>query len=218
MLRYMDDRCTATEANLIYSVRTRQDILFEKELRELSWRLPKFRYVATVTKPDPDWTGPSGRLSRELITAHVRDVASAVFFLCGPEAFMQSAQEILKSLGVEPTRIKRESFGGQEAEADRTVAAWVEFAHARKSCDIPPGATLLEAAEGCGVAIPNDCRQGQCGTCKARLLEGEVRMDAEDGLDPALKAQGYVLTCVGRAQGQMRRRRADRARNRAVAA
>jgi ferredoxin len=55
-----------------------------------------------------------------------------------------------------------------------------------------------------GIHIPYGCRQGQCGTCATRLLGGEVRMDREDGLDPALKAQGYVLTCVGRAQGNVR--------------
>jgi ferredoxin len=47
------------------------------------------------------------------------------------------------------------------------------------------------------------CRQGQCGPCVTRLLSGEVRMDAEDGLDPALRRQGDVLTCVGRAQGDV---------------
>jgi ferredoxin len=54
------------------------------------------------------------------------------------------------------------------------------------------------------VAIPSSCRQGQCGTCATRLLAGEVRMDAEDGLDLELRRQGYILTCVGRAQGDVR--------------
>ena len=73
-----------------------------------------------------------------------------------------------------------------------------------KSGVIPEGSTLLEAAERYGVTIPSSCRQGQCGTCATRLLAGEVRMDAEEGLDPELRRQGYVLTCVGRAKGDVR--------------
>jgi ferredoxin len=52
--------------------------------------------------------------------------------------------------------------------------------------------------------IPFGCRQGQCGTCATRLLAGDVRMDAEDGLDPELRRQGFILPCVGRGQGDVR--------------
>jgi ferredoxin len=66
------------------------------------------------------------------------------------------------------------------------------------------GQTLLEEAEEQGIAIPSSCRQGQCGTCKTKLLEGDVRMDAEAGLDSESRAQGFVLTCVGRAHGTVK--------------
>jgi ferredoxin len=66
------------------------------------------------------------------------------------------------------------------------------------------GQTLLQAAEECGVNIPSGCRQGQCGTCKIKLLEGNVHMDAEQGLSRDLKEQGYVLTCVGHAKGPVK--------------
>jgi len=62
----------------------------------------------------------------------------------------------------------------------------------------------LAAATENGVPIPSACRQGQCGTCKTRLLEGSVRMTAEDGLDPDSRARGYILTCVGHAEGNVR--------------
>jgi ferredoxin len=62
--------------------------------------------------------------------------------------------------------------------------------------------SLLEAAEANGLALPFGCRQGQCGTCATRLLEGHV--DSPDGVDPRFKSQGYVLLCVSRAQGAVR--------------
>jgi ferredoxin len=71
-------------------------------------------------------------------------------------------------------------------------------------CNIRAGQTLLEVAEEYGVAIPSSCRQGQCGTCKTKLLGGNLRMDAEEGLDPDSRAQGFVLTCVGRADSDLK--------------
>jgi ferredoxin len=80
----------------------------------------------------------------------------------------------------------------------------VEFARSGKTCMIRSDQTLLDAAEEHGITIPSSCRQGQCGTCKTKLLAGNVRMDAEDGLDPYWRAQGFVLTCVGHADGAVK--------------
>jgi ferredoxin len=101
----------------------------------------------------------------------------------------------------------QESFGGSVPKTAQTLSvaaeteAVVEFVRSGKTCTVRNGQTILEAAEDQGVAIPSSCRQGQCGTCKTRLLEGDVRMDAEEGLNPDSRAEGFVLTCVGHAYG-----------------
>jgi len=77
----------------------------------------------------------------------------------------------------------------------------VEFARSCKTCTVRSGQTLSEAAEEHAIGIPSSCRQGQCGTCKTKLLAGNVRMNAEEGLDPDSRAHGFVLTCVGHANG-----------------
>jgi len=110
---------------------------------------------------------------------------------------------------VQPERIMQESFGSPLPKSSpRNPAAEtgveVEFVRSGKRCLIRGGQTVLEAAEERGVPIPSSCRQGQCGTCKTKLLEGEVRMDAEDGLDADSKALGFVLTCVGYARGAVK--------------
>ena len=53
-----------------------------------------------------------------------------------------------------------------------------------------------------GVTVSRNSRR-QCGTCATRVLDGDVEMEVEDGLDPALRAQGYRLLCVGRARGSV---------------
>jgi glycine betaine catabolism B len=79
----------------------------------------------------------------------------------------------------------------------------VEFVRSAKTSTVRSGQTLLETAEEMGLTIPFSCRQGQCGTCKTKLLAGNVRMDAEQGLDDDSRAQGFVLMCVGHADGDV---------------
>jgi ring-1,2-phenylacetyl-CoA epoxidase subunit PaaE len=57
------------------------------------------------------------------------------------------------------------------------------------------GSTLLDAAMRAGADLPFSCKGGVCSTCKARLLEGEVDMEVNYGLEPDEIAAGYVLTC-----------------------
>jgi ring-1,2-phenylacetyl-CoA epoxidase subunit PaaE len=42
---------------------------------------------------------------------------------------------------------------------------------------------------------PFACKGGVCGTCRARLVEGEVAMDQNWALEDEELARGYVLTC-----------------------
>jgi ferredoxin-NADP reductase len=209
MLRYIDDLCLQIPATLLYCVRTVGDIMFERELKELRSRLKNFQYHVLLSQPHAEWRGPRGHVSREFIENAVGDLASPDFFLCGPPPFMDASRTILTAMGVAPERIRQESFGSaplknlhQDPAPQSGVV--IEFARSGKTCVVRSGQTVLEAAEEHGVPIPSSCRQGQCGTCKTRLLEGEVRMRAEDGLDPDSKALGFVLTCVGHAHGAVK--------------
>jgi ferredoxin-NADP reductase len=214
MLRYIDDLCLETTVTLLYCVRTSSDIMFHGELKELRARLKNFRYHLLLSQPHTEWSGPRGRVSREFIESTLTDLESQDFFICGPPPFMEVTREILTGLGVEPEHIRQESFGSsvlksaqQSAQPDSVAAdteSVVEFVRSGRVCSTRAGQTLLEVAEEHGVAIPSSCREGQCGTCKTKLLSGNVRMDAEEGLDPDSRAQGFVLTCVGRANGAVR--------------
>jgi ferredoxin len=123
---------------------------------------------------------------------------------------MDASRTILVGLGVKPERILQESFGSSAPKNPQPVSATaetgviVEFARSGRTCAVRSGQTLLETAEEHGIGIPSSCRQGQCGTCKTKLLGGNVRMDAEAGLDPDSRAQGFVLTCVGHADGDVK--------------
>ena len=81
--------------------------------------------------------------------------------------------------------------------------ATVTFEQSGQSGTLKPKQTVLEAAEALGVSIPFQCRQGTCGTCKCRLLEGEVTMRTRDALSGEDEADGYILACQARATGDV---------------
>jgi len=210
MLRYIDDLCLETTATLLYCVRTSNDIMFERELKQLRSRLRNFRYHVLLSQPDPEWSGPRGHVSREFIENTISGIELQHFFLCGPRPFMDASHAILTGLAVSPKRIMQESFGSpslsnaQPFPASAGTDAMVELIPSGKTYALRNGQTLLEAADENGVGIPSSCRREQCGICKTKLLAGNVHMDAEEGLDPESRAQGFVLTCVGHADGDVR--------------
>ena len=206
MLCYIDDLKLATPVTLLYCVRTAADIIFQNELARLHTSLPNFKYEVCLSRPDPAWNGPSGRLTAEFVTQHVIDLDSPTFFLCGPKGFMDNARQILSTLGVNQERILQESFGESKRSTEfRTQQApsaeTVVFMRSQKVCQASAGSTLLDVAEQNDVQIPYDCRQGLCGTCATRVLSGTVQMDVEAGLTPEQKKAGYVLPCVSRVSG-----------------
>lgn len=208
IIRYIDDCRLATPVTLLYCVRTENDIIFEAELEKLRTSVPNFNYGVSLSNPNETWRGPKGHLTQEFICQYVPDLNAPTFFLCGPKGFMESARQILTSLGVAQSRITQESFGESRgareiSQAVARVVDTIEFARSQRTCAGVPGCSLLELAEANGVQIPFGCRQGQCGTCATRLLSGSVQMDTETGLSAEQKDAGYVLPCVSRAQGSV---------------
>ena len=55
---------------------------------------------------------------------------------------------------------------------------------------------ILEVAQEAHVEIETDCEQGFCGSCKVKLLSGEVNMESDEGLDEADLEQNMILPCV----------------------
>ena len=55
--------------------------------------------------------------------------------------------------------------------------------------------SILDAASAAGLEVPFSCTSGVCGTCRAKLIEGAVRMERNFALDKAEVAAGFVLTC-----------------------
>ncbi len=74
-----------------------------------------------------------------------------------------------------------------------------------RSFSVAPGQSLLDAALGASLNLPHSCKGGNCGSCRARLLQGEVYYPNGRplGLSDGEMAEGFVLLCQARARGDL---------------
>src|SRR3954469_716599 len=66
-----------------------------------------------------------------------------------------------------------------------------------------PNESVLDAAQRAGLEVPFSCRKGVCGTCKGRVISGEVRAFAGDALGSAERAESQVLFCNSRPRSDL---------------
>jgi ferredoxin-NADP reductase len=230
IIRYLTDRSFPGEIFLLYGARTTEDFIFREELEYLQKRHPNLRIAATMSRAEGTaWMGATGSLSKEFIARAVPEIARRQIHLCGPPPMMEAVKAALAELGVSKEQIKTEAFGpargvtpGTRAPlpppaptpsparpavpaeaAPRIATAEVQFTKSGKTGPLAPDQSVLEAAEAIGVPIDYSCRVGICGTCKARLLKGEVTMEVEEGLPPDEKARGMILACQAKSVGNL---------------
>jgi NADH oxidoreductase Hcr len=212
MLRHAVDSEPMRPVTLVYSVRTVEDIAFREELTLLDRRHPQFRTFIAVTDGAAQNGLFPGRINETLLSTVVPDIVDAVCLLCGPQPMLDSMTALLTSMGVPRPQISFEIFqtaiaasgtaGSIPADAGGAydVPHQVRFNRSGITTDIAAGQTMLEAAEACGADIPSLCRAGVCGTCRTRVLKGDVNC-ASQILDEEDRNDGFVLPCVTHVEG-----------------
>jgi glycine betaine monooxygenase B len=201
MLRHASATEPDRRVTLLFSVRSEHDVPFEHEIAEIARRHPQVRVAITVTRAAGPTTHRVGRLDESMIRETLTSPADSLCYLCGPTPMVDAARAALIAVGVPAAQIHDEVFqaavaiGAKSASGHSAVRARLAFDRSHLVVDVPQGATLLEAAESAGVRIPSLCRSGVCGTCKTRLISGDVQFSS-DAVDADERAQGYILPCV----------------------
>jgi ferredoxin-NADP reductase len=197
----------------VHSARTPVDIVFRKELERLVALSPRLRtfFQCESIGEEKDWAGPTGRLTLQQLSEWVPDYAEREVFTCGPGGYMSAVQTLLREGGHAPARYHQESFDFSAGAAASDVAApqpssneasqgtfTVKLSRSSKTFTMSASETVLAAAKKAGVAIPSSCSQGICGTCKTKVLEGEVEMKANGGIREREIQNGFRLLCCSR--------------------
>jgi ferredoxin-NADP reductase/Fe-S-cluster-containing hydrogenase component 2 len=208
--RYLTETGWPGSITLILGFRAARDFIFRDELERLTALNPNLGVTVTMSQAEAGvWLGRRGRIDAELL-ATVADLALRTVHICGPPAMMDAVRRAVRELGVDETRIKTEAFGTvtRDPSAKRVraseIGGTVMFQASDTSVQASADATVLDVADGAGVFIDSACRSGTCGSCRVKLVSGDVRMAVDDALTAQDKEDGYILACQATVRGAVR--------------
>ena len=196
--------------SLLYGNRTAGSVMFADELADLKDRWgPRFDLVHVLSREPRDVELFSGRLDaerlRRLLTVLVPVDGVDHVWLCGPLAMVTDAREVLAELGVDRARVHVELFHVDEPPPvvrrpgttydGPTSEVTVVLDGRSTTAAMPRDVPLLDAAQASRADLPFACKGGVCGTCRARVTEGEVEMRRNYALEADEVERGDVLTC-----------------------
>lgn len=207
-------RDPACRVSLVHSVRTSADALLADELAELKdLFVDRFSVLYVLTREDRGLgEGPlgaridAGGLSRLLAALDARPTPDTTFALCGPPGLVDTARQTLKDRGADPALVRWELFtatGTPETTApvpgpgETRVTALLGGRH-RLATALPQDTSILDALLRAHPDVPYACREGVCGSCRAKVLSGQVAAEGQYALDERDRAAGYTLVCRAR--------------------
>jgi ring-1,2-phenylacetyl-CoA epoxidase subunit PaaE len=200
---------------LIYGNRSLRSTMFKEEIEDLKNRhLTRVVLHHVFSEEHTDAPINMGLMNRDKIDAFLRTIVPAASidhaYICGPFQMNDEAEAALLGAGVPQERLHIERFGIAQ-QPDGKVGAVV---HEAKPGDAEQARitiirdglrreiefrrdqpSILDCASAAGLEVPFSCTSGVCGTCRAKVVEGDVRMERNFALDKHEVAAGFVLTC-----------------------
>jgi ferredoxin-NADP reductase len=203
----------------VHSARTPDDIIFARELDLIAATQGNFRtsFVCERLGSRTNWPGVTGFLSLPLLKLIAPDFMEREIFTCGPAPYMKAVRDLLNEAGLDSKQYHEESFSFEtliddapelladvmptpsvEEIAPQTSTFAVSFTRSNREIACGPDQHVLEAARQAGVRLPASCTQGMCGTCKVKLVSGQVEMKHNGGIRQREIDQGMVLLCCSK--------------------
>lgn len=204
----------------VQSARRLVDLAFRAEVDTLiETAAGALTAVRLLSQPETGgWQGEglqaSGRIDLALLKS-LLPFDDFDFYLCGPASFTQALYDGLRAMHIRDERIHAETFGPstltrtrdqlsaglQQPPASTTSVAVVFEKSAKEGRWQPDGGSLLELAESRGLSPEYSCRGGSCGTCKTRLISGQVHYPVPPADMP--QADHVLICCAVPASGPL---------------
>ena len=196
---------------VFYGNRRTDTVMFADELADLKDRYgTRLQLVHVLSREPRDTELTSGRLDatrlRTLVHAFVDPAHVDHWWLCGPHGMVTDARAVLTDLGVPPQKMHQELFyvdevppepvrGDEQRVTGPSCEVTVVLDGRSTPLTLPRDVPILDSAQQVRGDLPFACKGGVCGTCRARLTDGEVTMRRNYALEPGEVEAGYVLTC-----------------------
>jgi len=196
---------------LFYGNRSTESMLFREALEQLKDQfIERLSVFHVISGEEQDIPILYGRLDGEKVRVLLRSLVPAAMidhvFICGPTGMSDEIEATCREIGISEDRIHIERFVSGLGGKPRPKAvvppgappkAFVALVIDGKRREVPvaEGEAILDAALRAGVDLPFACKGGMCSTCRARLVEGEAKMDVNYSLEPWELEKGFILTC-----------------------
>lgn len=199
---------------LFFGNRASSSVLFREEIEDLkNLYMERFSLVYIMSRESQDIELFNGRLDGdkvdELLSCWLRVDDIDYAFVCGPQTMTESVVQRLQDRGIPKSHIKFELFGAPrgpralrtgrdqppapgKGQCEVTV---VQDGHRRSFFIDKNKDSVLDSALAQGIELPYSCKGGVCSTCRCKVIEGEVDMDANFALEDYEVARGFVLSC-----------------------
>lgn len=161
------------DLTLVYWARTREELCFASELRELAARHPSFRVHVVLTREQERLPQEeTGRLGAGLLARLAPDFADRHVSCCGPAGFVNTALDLVAGTA---RSFQAESFTPFSFGSDATGTVQVHLSASGRTLEVPVGESLLSALEAQGVQPDYGCRMGICNTCACGKSAGTTQ-------------------------------------------
>ena len=205
--------------DLVYANRSSMDVMFAEELGDLKDKYPSrvaiHHVLSREQRISPLMSGRIDHDKLEELLDHVIQVNTAdEWFLCGPFELVQMCRDTLKERGVDESKVRFELFttgkpAAPQGQQGRVVKADpkgdnykitfnLDGASGEVESPMSANETVLNAALRVRPDVPFACAGGVCGTCRAKVTDGEFEMEENFALEKDEVDAGYVLTCQTR--------------------
>jgi ring-1,2-phenylacetyl-CoA epoxidase subunit PaaE len=198
---------------LIYGNRTTGSIMFVEELEDLKDRYPeRFQMIHVLSREAQPVPLAEGRIDERKLELLLHTLLPPdgidEWFVCGPYSMVETVRATLRGRGVAAASIHTELFHTSDpvvverpqledpAALEGAPAVTLVLHGRRTDLRVPrEGRSILDAALAVRPDAPYACKGGVCGTCRCRLVEGEVRMDHAYALEEDEVGAGIRLAC-----------------------